>query len=115
MWHHIKFQSEMISSESRASVLFLLNEVFKITKFKYKYCLYDDGCHLDESLKIHIHEYPELKDLIIYIDRFHIRNHVRNVINFIYKCLFSQKYFKLLFYRFAKRNIIHILIKKLLM
>lgn len=71
--------NEMISSESRTSVLYILNEVFKITKFKYKYCLYDDGCHLDESLKIHINEYPELNDLKIYIDRFHIKNHVRNV------------------------------------
>ena len=69
----------MISSESRASVLYLLNEVANITNFEYKFCFYDDGCHLDESLQVHIDEYPSIKNLKIYIDRFHLKNHVRNV------------------------------------
>ena len=69
----------MISSESRALVLILLDEVFNITKNSYKYCFYDNGCHLDESLQTHIDKHPILKDLIIKIDRFHLKNHTRKV------------------------------------
>jgi len=52
----------------------------EITKNNYKYCIYDDGCHLDESVHAHLELYSILKDVKFYIDRFHLKNHIRKVI-----------------------------------
>lgn len=71
--------NELITSESRASVISLLKEIFLITKNQYKFCLYDDGCHLDESVQAHIKEHFVLKEVVFLIDRFHLKNHSRKV------------------------------------
>ncbi len=71
--------SEMISAESRNSVIDLLKKTIDITKTSYKYCIYDNGCHLDESVKAHIDSHKSLKDMKFYIDRFHLKNHKRKV------------------------------------
>ena len=72
--------NEMITSESRASIITLLKEIFELTKKDYKFCLYDNGCHLDESVQAHIEDNFVLKNVTFLIDRFHLKNHVRKVI-----------------------------------
>ena len=56
-----------------------LVKTIDITKTSYKYCIYDNGCHLDESVKAHIDSHKSLKDMKFYIDRFHLKNHKRKV------------------------------------
>ena len=75
--------NEMISAESRASVIRLLKTTIEITQNSYKNCIYDNGCHLDESVKAHIDCHPTLSNMRFYIDRFHLKNHSRKV-GFIY-------------------------------
>lgn len=69
----------MISSESRKSVIELLKKTIEVTKTSYKYCIYDNGCHLDESVQAHFNTHECLKDMKFYIDRFHQKNHKRQV------------------------------------
>jgi len=76
--------SEMISAESRKSVIELLKKTIEITNTSYKYCIYDNGCQLDESVKAHISSHMPLKDMKFYIDRFHLKNHKRKVLFHIF-------------------------------
>ncbi len=65
----------MILSESRTSVIELVKKTIAITQTKYKYCIYNNGCHLDESVQAHIQIHECLKDVFFYIDRFQQKNH----------------------------------------
>ena len=69
----------MISAESRNSVIQLLKETIEVTNTIYKYCIYDNSCHLHESVKAHIDSHESLKNMKFYIDRFHLKNHKRKV------------------------------------
>ncbi|RNA01588.1 hypothetical protein BpHYR1_028691 [Brachionus plicatilis] len=75
---HLGF-NELITSESRASVISLLKDIFEITKNEYKYCIYDDGCHLAESVQSQKNEHSNLKNLIFLIDLFHLKKHTRKI------------------------------------
>ena len=70
---------EMINGESRHLILELLNDTFNMIDNNYDFLIYDDACHLSESLKKHEKRYPRLKNTKLYIDRFHLGNHVRKI------------------------------------
>ena len=55
-----------------------MKQIFSLTNSQYKYCLYDNGCHLDESIQAHVNDHQILKDVSCYIDKFHLKNHVRD-------------------------------------
>jgi len=87
--------NEMITSESRASIITLLKVIFELTKKDYKFCLYDDGCHLDESVQAHLEDHLVLKNVTFLIDRFHIKNHVRKVMFLYAYAFYSNHFFKI--------------------
>jgi hypothetical protein len=65
---------EMIQSETKEDVIRLLTHIN--TYKKLKNCIYDDGCHLDDYIKSH--NFKDLLNVKIFIDRFHIHNHKRD-------------------------------------
>ncbi len=68
---------ELIRSESRIAVIGLLKKIFMATKNNYTYCFYDNACHLDETIKANLNQHTILNNMSCYIDRFHLKNHVR--------------------------------------
>lgn len=76
--------NELITSESRTDVIEFLKNLFTITERAYEYCLYDNGCHLSESIQANLAHNNILKDLKCYIDKFHLKNHVRTCCKTIY-------------------------------
>ncbi|CAF1043593.1 unnamed protein product, partial [Brachionus calyciflorus] len=74
---------EMIRSESTTLATKFLYETVNLVNKSFKYCIYDNACHLDEhcqiNLKINKEEYKCLKETHFVIDNFHINNHKRPV------------------------------------
>ncbi len=68
---------ELIRSESNKSVIDLLKKIFMTTDHNYNYCLYDNACHLDETIKSNSDQHTILNAISFFIDRFHLKNHVR--------------------------------------
>lgn len=75
---HLQF-IEMNKSEKRSDVLKLVCDISSNLQKNFKYCIYDNGCHLAETYKIHGVEFRQLDGMKFYIDRFHIKNHTRRV------------------------------------
>ena len=63
--------TEIIRSESLTLIKAKLTELNK--KQPFKYCIYDNACHLSSSVQNHNHF--DLLPISFYIDRFHINNH----------------------------------------
>ena len=74
----------MILSEARFNILDQLYRLNKISKKSF--VIYDDGCHVYETVNKY-KRYKPLKNLKYFIDKFHLRGHVRNQC----KTKFNQK------------------------
>ena len=69
----------------------LLQKIFIITENDYEYCLYDNACHLAESIKAHKEVYPILENLSCFIDKFHLKNHVRDCCHTTYNPYLNEQ------------------------
>jgi hypothetical protein len=69
----------MVKSEGRSDILNNLINTMKINGKNYKYIIYDDACHINETVMKHKKIYEKLANIDFYIDKFHLRNHTRNV------------------------------------
>jgi hypothetical protein len=88
---HINF-TEMVRSESLTLVKELIEKTNKAVEKSLEFCIYDNGCHLSESIKKTHASNEYVKDIICAIDRFHIKNHKRQVCRTEFCC---DKYPKL--------------------
>jgi hypothetical protein len=75
---------EMITSESRKMILQTLQEICALIDYNFDYIIYDNACHLDETLKINAENYSRLKNVKCYIDRFHQVNHKQSKCKTVY-------------------------------
>ena len=74
----------MILSEARFDIL---DELYRLNLVsKKKFIIYDDACHLEESVQKY-KNYQPLKKMKFYIDKFHLRGHRRKIC----KTKFNQK------------------------
>ena len=85
--------NEMIKSESRRSVMHILKECFEYGQKSFKNCIYGDACHLHESIKCNnlLDKFLELKSVSCFIDRFHIKNHIRSECKTLYNLNFQHE------------------------
>jgi hypothetical protein len=76
--------NEMVLSEARFDIL---DELYRLTLIsKKKFVIYDDACHLDETVRKYA-RYRPFRNIKFFIDKFHLRNHKREIC----KTKFNQK------------------------
>lgn len=71
---------ELIKSESLKMVADLITKTITLTKNEIKFCIYDNGCHLDVYVNNPANTQFEnsiLKSITYKVDRFHLNNHVK--------------------------------------
>ena len=68
----------MVKSELKSDVIEMLQSTIEICQKKIDYCIYDDGCHLDEMASNRNIKFKYIEKMNFFIDKFHIYNHVRN-------------------------------------
>jgi len=76
---------EMLRSESLEIVSDLIIKTNKLTDNKFKFAVYDNGCHLGELVESKIKN-VFISDIKFVIDRFHQYNHTRNICKTKYSC-----------------------------
>ena len=69
---------EMIRSESLTQIANLLKSTTELIEKQIIYVIYDNACHLAKFMKNRQVDYPEFKETINLIDRFHLKNHKEN-------------------------------------